>query len=218
MCMSSASHDEKAGSKPRDPPIVPFSEVVRFHGHFCGGITLGYIAAKIAIQELRSERDRDEELVAVVENDACGVDAIQMVTGCTLGKGNLIFRDHGKQVYTFINRATGDAVRLSLKDWQHDENPIIKALRQKIREGRATPEEIQTMRKLLQDDAEKMLAQPPETFFDVKRVAPEVPGKARIFNSVRCSRCGEMTAESRARVQDGGFVCIPCFNDYTRGW
>ena len=69
--------------------------------------------AKAALRELKADRPRDEELVAIVENDSCAVDAIQFITGCTFGKGNLIFRDYGKHVYTFFNRRTGQGVRIS---------------------------------------------------------------------------------------------------------
>ena len=216
--MDSASHNEEAGLKNPDPAIVPFSEVIKFHGHFCPGITLGYCAARIAIEELRSRRDVNEELVAIVENDACGIDAIQVVTGCTLGKGNLIFRNNGKHVFTFINRATNDAVRISLKDWQIDENPILQALQNKVENGKGTPEDLQVLQRLMQEHVDGILLKSTDRYFDVRHVTPEVPGKARIFNSVKCSKCGEMVAESRARVQNGNFVCIPCLNDYTRGW
>jgi len=37
---------------------------------------------------LGENRAEDEEIVAVVETDACGADAIQVRTGCTFGKGN----------------------------------------------------------------------------------------------------------------------------------
>jgi len=208
----------EGGQDSREPTIMPFSEAVKFHGHVCPGFTLGYCAAKIAIKELRSERDVDEQLVAIVENDACGVDAIQAVTGCTMGKGNLIFRNYGKHVYTFINRATNDAVRISLKDREKDEEPAFRSLRMKVREGKATPEEVTVMRTMMQAQVDKMLVEPAENYFDVKHVTPEVPGQARLFNSVKCSKCGEMVAESRARVENGNFVCIPCFSDYTRGW
>ncbi|OPX72325.1 MAG: FmdE, Molybdenum formylmethanofuran dehydrogenase operon [Methanoregulaceae archaeon PtaB.Bin108] len=208
------------GTEPNshEPSIVPFSEVVKFHGHFCGGITLGYIAAKIAIRELRAGRDEDEQLVAIVENDACGLDAIQMVSGCTIGKGNLILRNHGKHVYTFINRVTNDAVRISSKGWPQDESPDLKILREKVWAGTANPDEILLKRKLEDEHIARMLSEPPEKYFDVKHVKAEIPGKARIFNSVKCAKCGEMVAESRARVQDGGIVCIPCYDEYTRGW
>jgi formylmethanofuran dehydrogenase subunit E len=49
--------------------------------------------ATAAMESLEMFRAKDEELVAIVENDACGVDALQCVAGCTLGKGNLLFRD-----------------------------------------------------------------------------------------------------------------------------
>ncbi len=66
----------------------------------------------VALDFLGVERAEDEELVAIVENDACGVDAVQYVAGCTFGKGNLVFRDWGKPVYTFFSRRTGRGVRV----------------------------------------------------------------------------------------------------------
>ncbi len=36
--------------------------------------------ATVALEALRSMRAEDEEIVAIVENDACGVDALQYVT------------------------------------------------------------------------------------------------------------------------------------------
>jgi len=211
---------DTGGAVPKtdDPKIMPFSEVVKFHGHLCPGVTLGYCAAKIAIKELRSGRDVDEQLVAIVENDACGVDAIQAVTGCTVGKGNLIFRDYGKHVYTFINRASKDAIRVSLKDREQEADPALKELRAKVMGGKATPEEAQAMRSMMQAEVDRMLIEPAEKYFEIRHVKSEIPAKARIFSSVKCAKCGEMVAESRARVQNGGFVCIPCFEEYSRGW
>ena len=88
-------------------------EVIQFHGHLCPGLALGYRVAKAALRELKADRPQDEELVAIVENDSCAVDAIQFITGCTFGKGNLIFRDYGKHVYTLFNRRTNQGVRIS---------------------------------------------------------------------------------------------------------
>ena len=90
-----------------------FAEAVAFHGHICPGLATGYRAAAVALERLRSGRSEDEELVVITETDACGVDAIQVITGCTVGKGNLFFKDHGKHAFTFINRKTGEAVRVA---------------------------------------------------------------------------------------------------------
>ena len=71
-------------------------------------------AAQIALRELGG-RAQDEELVAIVECDNCAVDAIQELTGCTFGKGNLIYRDLGKTAFTFIRRSDGKAIRVASK-------------------------------------------------------------------------------------------------------
>jgi formylmethanofuran dehydrogenase subunit E len=76
-------------------PIRSYSDTVTFHGHSCPGLALGYRAAQYVMDALRAGRSDDEELVCIVENDACGVDAIQVVAGCSVGKGNLILRDLG---------------------------------------------------------------------------------------------------------------------------
>src|SRR5512135_3418633 len=93
-----------------------YDEVIDFHGHSCPGLALGYRVSLRALSEFKG-RAEDEELVAIVENSSCAVDAIQLMTGCTFGKGNLLFRDYGKQVYTFIKRPSGKSVRISVH-WQ----------------------------------------------------------------------------------------------------
>jgi formylmethanofuran dehydrogenase subunit E len=200
--------------------IAQFSEVAKFHGHVCPGLTIGYVAAKAGIEELCVDRDIDEELVTIVENDACGVDAVQVVTGCTIGKGNLIYRDYGKQAFTFICRDSGKAVRVVLKSSFNIDgiDPELSKLRPKVMSGTATEAETVEFRKRMNDISEYMRKAPAEEMFDIKHVNVEIPHKARIFNSVKCSKCGEMFAESRARMQNGEIVCIPCYDEYSRGW
>ena len=91
---------------------MTYEEIIRFHGHECPGLAMGYRMATAAMEKLDSIRSEDEELVAIVENDACGVDALQCLTGCTFGKGNLLFRNYGKQVYTLYSRSTREGVRV----------------------------------------------------------------------------------------------------------
>jgi formylmethanofuran dehydrogenase subunit E len=86
---------------------------IRFHGHMCPGLAIGIRAAEIGLREIG--RDGDEEIVAVVETDMCGVDAIQYLTGCTFGKGNLIHLDYGKNAFSFYRRADGKSLRVVAK-------------------------------------------------------------------------------------------------------
>jgi len=196
--------------------IIPFSEVTKFHGHSCPGTAIGYRAAGIAICEL-SSRAEDEELVAIVENDSCSVDAIQVVTGCTMGKGNLIFKDYGKQVYTFGNRKTGKAMRISLKNNIDEIDHEFSKAREKAFSPSATQTEKDEFQKAKDAFTEKILSDiPAQDLFKVESVEMEFPEEARIFKSIYCAKCGEPVAEHRARVENGEIVCLPCFNEYSR--
>ena len=200
--------------------VMTFQEVVAFHGHSCPGLAIGYRAAAAGLRELGVDRPKDEELVAVVENDACGIDAVQVVAGTTLGKGNLIFRDYGKRAYSFINRRTGDAVRVAERPEfsERKGDPELTRLRKKMADKTATAAEMLEFSRLSDAYVKELLALPEEEMFSINRVTIEVPEKARIFRSVRCSICGETLAESRARVREGRIVCIPCSEPYGRGW
>ncbi|MDD5025334.1 MAG: FmdE family protein [Methanoregula sp.] len=198
--------------------IKPFSDAVAFHGHSCPGLALGYRAAEYALCALSADRAEDEDLVAIVENDACGVDAIQSVAGCSAGKGNLIFRDFGKHAYTFICRQSNRAIRLVQRPEPVIErlDPAVSAIRSRMMAGTATSEEQTEFHARQAAIIQKILAMPIEELFIVQDVKPDVPERARIFLSVQCARCGEMVAEHRARVSDGKFVCIPCAGEYHR--
>lgn len=167
---------------------MTYREILEFHGHECPGIAIGYRMAKKALDALSEIRSGDEELVAIVENDACGVDAVQCLTGCTFGKGNLIFRDYGKQVYTLYSRCSGDGVRVS---FHRDNVPSA------VRENRAD-----FTRWILESPWEKMLT--------VERVSIDEPPLAVIRSNVKCSRCGEDVMESRVKHLNGIPYCIPC--------
>ena len=160
-----------------------------------------------------STKSIDEELIAIVENDSCSVDAIQVVTGCTFGKGNLFFKDYGKHVYTFINRETGDALRISLNSSVNLErmDPTWNQLRRKVTSGSATLMEQQDFRKRADMIVGKLMNMPEGDLFNVKHIEiADVPKKARLFGSVVCKRCGELVSEHRARLENGEIICIPC--------
>jgi len=202
--------------KVEKPEIIPFSEVTKFHGHICPGSAIGYRAGEIAIEKLSSSRALDEEFLAIVENDSCSVDAIQVVTGCTFGKGNLIFKDHGKHVYTFINRDTGDFLRISLKKGIDEMNPDFAKLRTKVFSGIATDDEKKEFEKQKNKTSQDILDASKDQLFKIEKAEIEIPESARVFQSIRCSKCGELVSEHRVRVENGAFVCIPCFEDYSR--
>ncbi len=183
-------------------------DAIQFHGHLCPGLALGYRVARAALRELGAERPQDEELVAVVENDSCAVDALQFITGCTFGKGNFIFRDYGKHVYTFFNRRTGKGIRISEDYRGFEGDQRFPGLKKRQDAGEDVSQELQAYK---MEKAASILKAAEQEIMQITPVAAPPPGEARIHGSVRCAACGEKLMESRARVKKGRIVCIPCF-------
>jgi formylmethanofuran dehydrogenase subunit E len=187
-----------------------YDEVADFHGHSCPGLALGYRVSLRALKELGNP-SADEEVVAIVENDSCAVDAVQVMTGCTFGKGNLIFRDYGKQVYTFIKRATGKTVRISV-DWKKpEETPREKAQWKRYMKGERSASVVRFVHDRKSSKIGHILEAGDRQLMKVTRGSSEPPPEASVYESVICESCGEKMMEPRARRKGGKTVCIPCF-------
>ncbi|GAB7027687.1 FmdE family protein [Geotalea toluenoxydans] len=165
-----------------------YEEIVKFHGHACPGLAIGYRMANAAMEALKAVRAGDEEIVAIVENDACGVDALQCISGCTFGKGNLIFRDYGKQVYTLYSRTSGKGVRV-------------------VYHGNGIPAKLAGDRAAR---AEFILGAPADQLLTMTEVTMTEPERARSRPSVLCARCNEEVMETRLREVAGERLCVPC--------
>ena len=169
---------------------IRWKKCVDFHGHVCGGLAIGYRASLYAEKLLGVTYSSDEQIVCIAENDACGIDAVQVILGCSAGKGNLLFHLTGKQAFSFYNRKTGQSVRLVLK---------------KKPEGMTREQSFEYYRTMDFED-----------LFEVKKTVLEIPETARIFQSFECESCGEIAAENYIRLQNGKKLCIDCYDEYKR--
>ena len=187
-----------------------FDDVVDFHGHACPGLALGYRVSQRVLKEFGG-RSEDEEIVAIVENNSCAVDAVQVMTGCTFGKGNLVFRDYGKQVYTFMQRSSGKSIRISLIWEKPPETREEKKLWDAYAKGNRTKKVLEFVhsRKVLK--MRRILEADDEDLFAVSHGMAVLPPEAEIYQSIRCAACNEKVAEPNARLRDGKLLCMPCF-------
>lgn len=191
-------------------PMKTFEEVVTFHGHACPGLALGYRVSLYVLKTL-GERASDEELVAIVENNSCSVDAVQVMTGCTFGKGNLIFRDYGKHVYTFIRRPSGEGRRISVAWRSPDETGEERSMWDRYMRGEHSDEVLKAVHNRKARKIDFILKAKDEDLFSVSEGLMTLPEEARIYPSVVCALCHEKVMEPRARVKQGKIICIPCF-------
>lgn len=184
---------------------------VKFHGHICPGLIYGYRVAKEAMKLLDIGRAVDEEVVAVCENDSCAVDAIQVLLGTVIGKGNLIIRDYGKNAYTVLSRSRRRAYRFSRKTdyaYSGEAQSEFERLDKAMAAGEASDDDIRKLKRLKVDD---LLSRPFAEIFVTEEVPFDEPQYARLDRSESCALCGEMTmAVKMLQLNDGRRVCIPC--------
>jgi formylmethanofuran dehydrogenase subunit E len=177
------------------------TECERLHGHMCAGQLLGARMAILGCRlvDVREPRGADQKKLMVwVEIDRCMADAVSAVTGVRLGKRSLKYVDYGKVAATFVNAATGKAVRIAALEKSRvlaDERyPEIqrKAERQFKAYREASDEElfkVELVRVELRDQ--------------------DLPGRPR--SRVICTRCGEGINDGRETIDKDGLVfCSYC--------
>lgn len=115
-----------------------WKKCAEFHGHECGGLTIGYKAALYAKELLDLDFSEDEQVVCISENDACGVDAIQVILGCSVGKGNLLFHICGKQAFSFYDRGIRKvrAAGIKRKAQRDDKGRVLLPITRPVSPGR----------------------------------------------------------------------------------
>lgn len=169
-----------------------WEKCVDFHGHECPGLATGFMASLGAMEELGLDFSKDEEVLCITENDACGVDAVQVIIGCTMGKGNLIYKGTGKMAFTFINRKENKSVRFIV-------NQSNRGMEKEERQ-------------------DFLLKSNYKDLFTITYPKIEAPEKARIFQTVVCEKCQEGAPEHKIRLMEGQKLCLDCFEPYNRGW
>lgn len=177
-------------------------ESVKTHGHLCPGQVLGVRMSMLGLRSIgiNDPKGADrKKFIVYVEIDRCATDAIQSVTGCSLGKRSLKYLDFGKMAATYVNLETGKAVRLVAKEESKD-----------------------TAKNYFPDIEDKYKGQleaykvmPDDELFestDVKVNVPEEDMPGRPKRRIKCEKCGEHVQDSRDIDLDGKLVCRACAN------
>ncbi len=172
----------------------------KVHGHLCPGQVLGVRMAIYGLSNIRilepKGKDR-KKLYLVVEIDRCATDALQSVTGCSLGRRTMRFLDYGKMAASFVNLETGKAVRVVARE----------DAREKAKEYFP---EIEDKYKC-QLEAYKVM--PDEELFDSQEIEVTIPPEdmpGRPLRRVKCDTCGEYVQDNRDIKRDGKTFCKPC--------
>jgi len=162
-----------------------WDRVVKFHGHACSGLAIGFRTALLARELLNiDDYTEDEGIVCIAESDACGVDAIQVLLKATYGTGSLRVEYKGKQAFSFYNRKNNKSCRIVFKDVARTQDK--------------------------NERMNKILSLPTTDLFDIKDANPIIPDRASIYESKICSVCNENTAVNAITIVDERVYCIDC--------
>ncbi|RMG58830.1 MAG: tRNA CCA-pyrophosphorylase [Deltaproteobacteria bacterium] len=191
-----------------------------FHGHRCPAMPMGLRLGAALMNALGVSRAKDGQLVALVElgDDHCATcfaDGVQMITGCTFGKGNIKKLHYGKWGVTLIDKASKRAVRGVPKAeamLANKQTPFFKDYREKgIPASEVPPEVVDPL-------VEKVMNAPEEMLFTVGEVFNyDWEDPPHSFRSFVCDLCGEMVVEEYGRVRDEKRICIPCQEKVVKG-
>jgi formylmethanofuran dehydrogenase subunit E len=187
------------------------NKCVAFHGHICPGLIYGYRVAKEAMKLMNLSRSVDEEVVAICENDSCAVDALQVLLGTVVGKGNLIINNFGKNAFTVLSRTQRQAYRFyrnTRYDYKGKDKREFDRLEAVVAAGNASEDDRRNLKRLKVND---LLTRPFEEIFTTTEMPFDEPLYAPLAPSEPCAICGEMTMASKMmKLKDGRQACLPC--------
>lgn len=172
-------------------------KTAEIHGHYCPGSAFGVMATLMGLEALGGDTSLGmENLMAIVEINACFADGVQAVSGCTLGNNALVFKDLGKMAVTFVRRDGQNGVRVRMKGQIRDHvdrvQPKFFPLMEKVIMARqGSSKEEKAFRKMGCQAAFSLIALPFDTYFEINSVKVTLPPYAPIVQSLVCPGCGE---------------------------
>ena len=194
-------------------PKAYYETGLKLHGHKCPAMPMGLRVGAAAMNKLNVERAADGQLMALLElgDDhcaACFTDGVQIVTGCTFGKGNIRKLNYGKWALTLIDKKTARAVRVTPKAEAmaaNKQTDFFQKYRMKGIPASQVPEDI------VQPLVERVMNAPESQLLQIGDVVEyHWKDPATVFDSFVCDSCGEMTVESYGRILGTKHVCIAC--------
>ena len=175
-------------------------EATRIHGHICAGQVIGVRMCMLALSYLKiyDPRGADrKKLYVFVEIDRCATDAIQTVTGCSLGKRSMTWVDHGVMAATFVNLESKEAIRVTALE---ESRELSKKYCSDVFDKYAR-----------QLEAYKVM--PEEELFRIEAVTVDIPAEnlpGRPLKRVRCEKCLDWVQDKRDVQLDGQILCRSC--------
>ena len=185
----------------------------KFHGHKCPAMPMGLRVGAAAMNALGAGRAPDGQLLALIDlgDDHCATcfaDGIQVITGCTFGKGNIKKTHKGKWAVTLVDKKSQRAVRITPKAeamLANRQSIFFKDYREKGIPASTVPANV------IDPLVEKVMSAPDGMILDISDVfAYQHKDPPHSFDGFVCEECGEMVVMQYGRIKAEKKVCIDC--------
>jgi formylmethanofuran dehydrogenase subunit E len=195
---------------------MDLKRIADFHGHLCPDLVIGTKAVETALDYLQSKEELQSNLCVVAHNQTSALDAIQYLTGCTLGNQRLVVNDWGKHRYQFITGATGRAVDVRMKAVHFHLEGAYFELEEKVQQQGGTLYEVARMQGIINQWVQWLTSMPAEALFTVDERTCELPAVEVCSKYVQCIQCGDLVQQSKAVRLGDGLVCVSCAHGYVQ--
>lgn len=98
-----------------------WEETIKFHGHECPGIAMGFKICEAAIKKL-GINPLNDEIICIAENNTCPADAIRFILGCNEKNNKLSFNLSENLTFSFFNKANNQKLKIQFKSLKRDED------------------------------------------------------------------------------------------------
>ena len=172
----------------------------KVHGHICAGQVIGVRMSMLGLEAIGIHDPKGldrKKLYVLVEIDRCATDAVQSVTGCSLGKRSMRWVDYGVMAATYVNLDTGKAVRVVARE---ESRELSK---------KYCPEIEDKYKRQL----EAYRVMPGEELFTINEVEVEIPEEdmpGKPLRRIQCEGCGDWVQDCREVEKDGKLLCRGC--------
>ncbi|MBX3126308.1 MAG: formylmethanofuran dehydrogenase subunit E family protein [Polyangiaceae bacterium] len=151
----------KYGRYARETKHIDLADLIRFHGHFCGGLVEAAVSLRVAFDALFPDGAIDRtDLRVASNNSACGGDVAAYLTGARARFGtHLIDPALTESEFVLQRVSTGATVRVRIRPETY---PVdVRAQMRRIEAGHAEPEELERFQALQWEYARRLVSRPP---------------------------------------------------------
>ena len=152
---------------------ILYDRIASFHGHRCPGIAYGLRVSLAGLARMESKFITP--LIIHSDTRRCAIDAIQVVTGCTLGNGKLKISGEDNHIFTFVHENENKGWRINIKRIEVEETAEEAEAASLHADGNCSPLVLERMAQRLEKKIIAILNAPENEVLDIEFVNGILP-------------------------------------------